>query len=235
MEPDQEISDATKAYLEHLVSGLRQEITDLRSLIEEKNERITSLEENVTESVRRNIVLAAKLSELEESVSVKLDDSEQYSRKDSLRIEGIQFSSDETNASLKSAVIKTLGDLGAKVSNSDIFRLHRSSKPRKRDDGRIVAQTIVKFTNWSARSAVYGTRFVGSLEERKKRPIFVNLDLTKRRLGLLARARKALKEHRFAHAYANAECRLIIRNRDTKKDLFFNTDAELDELLAVIL
>ena len=242
---ESDISDGTKTYLENLVGGLRQEITELRSLIQEKNERINtlevnlevsvtrinSLEENVVESVRRNILLASKISELEESVNVRLDDGEQYSRKDSLRIEGIEYTSGETNASLKAVVIKSLNNLGAKVSQTDIFRLHRSSKPRTLTNGLTIAQTIVKFTNWSARSKAYGTRF-GSWEERKKRPVYVNVDRTKRRLGLLARARDALKDHSHAHAYANGECRLIVRNRAEKKDHPFNTNAELDGILS---
>ena len=243
-----DISDGTKTYLENLVAGLRQEITELRAIIQEKNDRINTLEENidaqvqrintleenVVESVRRNILLASKINELEESVNVRLDDGEQYSRKDSLRIEGIDYTSTESNASLKEVVLKELNKLGAKVSKSDIFRLHRSSKPRTLTNGRTIAQTIVKFTNWPARAKTYGTRFVGSWEERRKRPVFVNIDLTKRRLGLLARARDALKDHPYAHAFANSECRLIVRNRTEKKDHPFNTNAELDGILSSI-
>ena len=132
-------------------------------------------------------------------------------------------------------VVDTLNNLGADIGPSDIFRLHRSSKPRTTDDGRTVSQTIVKFTNWSARASAYSTRFDGgTMKERMARPGFVNLDLTKRRLGLLARAKKALKDHPNAHSYANSECRLVVRNRRNKVDYFYNTNVELDEILGFI-
>ena len=92
-----EISDAVKTYLENLVSGLKTEIAGLRSLLEEKDERIATLEDGVVDAVQRNVALAAKVDELAEDMSVRLDDYEQYSRKDSLRIEGICYEKGESS------------------------------------------------------------------------------------------------------------------------------------------
>ena len=103
-----EISDGAKLYLEGVISGLRNEIADLRTAIEEKNERILSLEKDVVEAVQRNLVLAAKIDRLETDMVIALDDHEQYSRKDSLRIEGIEYVGGESNSSLKSKVINRL-------------------------------------------------------------------------------------------------------------------------------
>ena len=74
--------------------------------------------------------------------------------------------------------------MGANVAPGDFFRLHRSGKPVMRNNRR-VAQTIVAFRNWDARTRAFDTRFVGSLEERKARPYYVRPDLTKRRRDLL--------------------------------------------------
>ena len=124
-----------------------------------------------------------------------------------------------------------LKNLGATIDKTDI---RRSSKQRTTDDCSVIAQTIVKLTNWTARSNAYATRFKGTLEERKKRPIYVNLDLTKRRRGLLKRAKAALQNHPSAHAYPNSECRLVVRNRARKENYLFNTDAELDDILGML-
>ena len=127
-------------------------------------------------------------------ISIQIDDLQQYSRKYSLHIEGIEMMENETNVMLSKKVEETLNSLGANVSSADFVRLHRSSQPRKMKNGRTVAQTIVKFRNWSARSSAYETRFVGTWEPRKKRPCFVRLDLTKRRLGLMKHARDLLAD-----------------------------------------
>ena len=236
-----DISEATKTYLENLVSGLKNEIAELRAAVEDKNQRITELEETVVDAVKRNVILASRIDEMEAisndysaRIDVRIDDCEQYSRKDSLRIEGIPYQTGETNPELKDKVLTELQKLGASVNKTDIHRLHRSSGPRTSTDGSVTAQTIVKFTNWSARSSVYGTRFKGTLEDRKKRPIYANLDLTKRRLGLLKRAKSALQDHPYAHAYSNAECRLVVKNRRSKDEYGFNTNNELDDILGML-
>ena len=163
----------------------------------------------------------------------KIDDLEQYGRKNSLRIEGIEISDNETNAILTQKVASTLHSMGAEVTPSDFFRLHRSGKPHTKG-GRRIAQTIVRFTSWAARSRALKTRYFGTSEERKARPFFARLDLTKRRLALRNSAQASLVNHPFAHAYADGECGLLITNRDTKEKHRFNTPQELDSALACI-
>ena len=85
-------------------------------------------------------------------------------------------------------VLATMNVKGAKISENDIFRLHRSEKIY-RNNGGAVQQTFVRFKNWSARTRVYRTRSSGE----RKRDIFVKFDLTKRRLALLKRARVAIE------------------------------------------
>jgi hypothetical protein len=222
-----EISEATKLYLENLISGLRSEIADLRIIVAEKNERISKLEATVIETVQRSVELAGRIDDLESNFNIRLDEQEQYTRKDCLHIEGITYVRGESNSDLKEKVIATIKSLGADIEHSDITRLHRSAKPKEEKDGRITAQTIVKFNNWSARSSTYSTRFAGSDDERKKRNVYVKLDLTRRRLNLLALVRNTLTGHKHAHAYANSECRIIIRNRLTKRDYVINSEKDL--------
>ena len=59
------------------------------------------------------------------------------------------------------------------------------------------------------------------------------VDLTKRRLDLLNKARDDLgKKHPHAHAFADQECRLALKIRSRDEKIFFNTDEELEEALS---
>ena len=257
-----EISEGVKQYLDSIIEVLKLELTNLRVSVESKNKQIadlktttddlkeaivnlrgtvaaknkqiTDLNVKVTDSIRRNVQLASKVSDINESLSTRIDDLEQYGRKSSLRVEGIEVSPGETNAALTEKVEHALNALGAKVNSSDFVRLHRSGRPHKAKDGRQVAQCIVRFRNWNARSRAYDTHFDGSFEERKKKPYFVRLDLTKRRLDLLKKAQNLFEHHPTAHALADSECRLLVKNRETGAKNFFNTPAELNDIIAAM-
>ena len=233
-------AEELKAEFRATVANLTATIEQLKQSIDQKNEHIRDLEQRVTKVVQSNVVLAGELSQIQnhicESVDVRIDDLEQYSRKPCLRVEGIPKVDGETNDILAGNVVAELNKYGAKISVNDIFRLHRIGRPRKKLNGeRLPPQTIIRFQSWGARSRAYATKYTGTLNERKLRPAFVLLDLTKRRLNLLKKARVALTNHPVAHAYADAECRLMIKNRRTDTKTSFNTDLELNALLGDLL
>ena len=232
-----EISDGVKKYLAELLHSstleLKNEIDELKSLINNKNEQIAELNEKVIHVVQRNIELAGELKEVRHDFEIKIDDLEQYGRKNSLRIEGIEVCENESNTQLTKKVAEVLNVMGANITPNDFFRLHRSGRPHMRN-GKRVAQTIVRFKSWSARSRAYQTRYTGTKEERESRDQFVRLDLTKRRLALLSSAQTLLDKHLFAHAYADSECSLLIMNRTTKNKYRFNSEYELHDALSMI-
>ena len=170
---------------------------------------------------------------MREEFNKKIDNIEQRSRKVNLRIEGIEVTDGETNANLTDKITKALNTMGTKVSGEDIFRAHRSGRTITRDNKR-VAQTIVSFRSWSARTRAFDTRYAGTWEERKKRPYFVRHDLTKRRQQLLKSAQDHLEKHPHAHAYANRECNLFIMNRSSGEQLEFNDTQGLHDALSAI-
>jgi hypothetical protein len=231
-----EISDGVKKYLEQMNAELKSELLTLKEEINQRNEHISHLEERVVQVVQQNVKLAADLhvtNKKFDALDIKLDDLEQYGRKMCLRVEGIEVKEKESNSNLTTKVIDCLNEIGANVSQSDFSRLHRSGKPIMRD-GRLVAQTIVKFTSWQARSRVFATRFSGTHDERMARKCFVHLDLTKRHLGLLQKAQVLLKKHPFAHVYANADCKLIIYDRVASRKYFFNDELEMEKVISTI-
>ena len=213
-------------------NDLRDAFETLKTTIDGKNKLIADLNLKVVDSIRRNIQLSAKVDEIHDSLTIAIDDQQQYSRKNSLRIEGINASTSESNAELSTEVAKALNSLGADVDTSDFFRLHRSGRPHKSKDGRLVAQCIVRFNSWAARTRAFDTRFAGTRDERLKKPYFVRPDLTKRRMNLLKLAQDALADNKSRFAFADAECRLQIKDKPSGDKLYFNTPNELNSILA---
>ena len=232
-------TDELKAEFRESVAQLTSVIDQLKLSIEAKNQRISDLENQVTHVVQRNVQLAGDIGAMRNdinNVAIGLDDQEQYSRKPCLRMEGILKADGETNEILATKVVDSLNQLGANISTDDIFRLHRIGRQRTDRNGRkLPPQTIVRFTSWGARSRAYSTKFTGDDDQKKAGACFVMGDLTKRRLLLLNRARAALAKHPFAHAYADGECRLVVKNRRLDGWAYFNTNYELDCLLNELL
>ena len=76
------------------LAAVNDKLMERDSRIVELEQTTTNLQEKLTASVQRNVDLRATIEE-------KSDHHEQYSRKDSLRINGIVITDDEDNESLK--------------------------------------------------------------------------------------------------------------------------------------
>ena len=121
------------------------------------------------------------------------------------------------------------------LSDADIFRLHRSGRPSPIinfykyinhvnqtpividvNDQTKTAEVIIRFTNWSARAAVYDLHYKKNLRLR------VRCDLTKFRQGLLDSARTYLRDNELrGFTYNNAECSLLLRDPDVQKPQYY--------------
>ena len=239
-----EISEGVKLYLDNLFHTstleiktstleLKNEIESLKALVNEKNAKITELSEQVVNVVKRNVELSSEVATMREELHLRMDDMEQRSRKINLRLEGIEIEDGETNDILTGKIVKALNSLGAKVSSDDIFRCHRSGKTISRN-GKKIAQSILSFRSWAARTRAFDTRYDGSFDERKKRPFFVRHDLTKRRQQLLKYAQDQLYNHPDAHVYANRECNMLLKNRSSGKLYAFNDMRDLHDALSAL-
>ena len=105
--------------------------------------------------MKHNIELWAELKHVRENCDVKINDLEQYGRKNMMRIEGIELSDDESPTQLTKKVTDTLNSMGAEVTAEDFFRLHRSGRAHMKN-GRRVAQSIVRFK--SSKRDILGRR-----------------------------------------------------------------------------
>ena len=230
-----EISSFRDEMLEirQFLAALEDKVKSLKEKDSNKTERIATLETKLIDSTTRNLQLHSLITE-------SCDRQEQYSRKDSLRVNGITFHADETNATLKAAVIEKLNHHGANISERDVYRLHRCGKRtpmndhktyinkmiRRRedqleidaDDATETAEVLVKFTNWSARSSAY------SLHYKKGIELQVRTDLTKNRQNTLKGVRKLLKDKQLAaYCYSNSECKLVLKDVPGNRLYYFET------------
>lgn len=235
--PTMEISDSVKEYLEQLITEqtntLSTKIAALELKLQEKDKKIDDLTSSL--SVVRNV--NQQLQKNIDSMRVDIDDSAQYSRRYSIRIENIPYKRDETESDLKSKVVDVLTKAGVDVKDDTLDRFHRSGKPHPKrqvnqrtssQSGDLVAQTIVKFRHWGPRRQAHVGRSKLRGTDFKIRP-----DLTKRRLDLLNTARDRVKaaagDSNDNFAYVDINCNLAVRMNGERH--FFNTIRELEAIL----
>lgn len=141
-----------------------------------------------------------------------IDDLEQYSRRTSLRFEGIEVKQGQTAQNLAHDVIREIEKMKVGVEGNDIDRAHRVGPMKIDEHGRKRQAVLVKFCTWKARDIVY--------KSRKKTPFRISADLTKRRLEIINYARKELSVEStrklIDFVFVDGNCRLTAKGRDGK-------------------
>ena len=138
----------------------------------------------------------------------KLDQGEQYSRKNCLRISGIEEKPFENTDTI---VTKLAADNESDVDLSQIDRSHRLGDPNKaRAKPRDI---IVKFATYRSRQSFYKRRTL--LKQRDHQGVFVNEDLTKFRSGLLFNARSLTKIELLKGAWSS-DGNILVKDMNDK-------------------
>ena len=179
---------------------IQDEVNELRKIIKEKDAKIASLESKITD------------------LELQVDDLEQYSRRNSLRFNGVTESDSEDVTKKVTDLINDTLKVHPPVSPNDIDRVHRTGR-RKPGKPRAI---LVKFTNYGIRDKVIRNRAqlrppnltTASLSPVKQ-TVFVNEDLTKYRSNLLFQARQ-LKKNRDIQDCWSWDGRILIRNKKAK-------------------
>ena len=164
-------------------------------------DRITSLEISNGALVQENKSLVTRLEVLEKRV----DQAEQYSRRNCLRISGI---SEEVNENTDNIVMSLASDIGSDVQQSHIDRSHRVGNPKKSSTK--PRDIIVKFSTYRYRQAFFKQRTL--LKDTGHRGVFVNEDLTKLRSGILYEARKLMKAELIKGAWSS-DGNILVKDR----------------------
>ena len=170
---------------------LIKEVGELRDIEKQKDTKIAKLESKI------------------EWCESKLDDQEQYSRRNSLRFNGIPESDNED------IVVKTIDVINNKVkpeipiTADHVDRIHRVGK-RGSTTQRAV---LVKFSTYRYRQRVYSNRRnLKTSKEQHETPIFVNEDLTRKRSNLLWKARCLKRDKKIQDCWSSDGTILVKTN-----------------------
>ena len=232
-----ELSDAVMKYFENLLLSHEKRLTDrmekservlidriavLEKKLEEKDKVIDDLRAG---RIKTDSTLAV-VRAANEHLMLELDDLQQYGRRYNVRIEGIEYDDKETESGLKTKIEETLKVIGVDVKPDILDRYHRSGAPYTKN-GKRYAQTIIRFRYWKPRhQAQMAKKFVRD----EKIAVQIRNDLTKRRHGLRKRAIDQLPKREHLFTFADANSNLVIR--DGNQLYYYNTGAELDDILS---
>ena len=196
-------------------------INELKIMIQEQK--------NIIESQKTHIArLEGTVSVLQESVStlikqieicrVTADNNEQYSRRTSVRITGIPPVKGETSEDCLGKVQKVFDELVTGVATDAVDQAHRVGKIKKGSNGKPDKQAMVKFISWRDRTKVYRARPTSNSDKSYR----IQLDLTKRRLGVLSEACQKFDSHdNVQFIFADVNCNLVAKLKD---ESFFHFD-----------
>ena len=195
------LRETYKGEMETLVQGI------VTGVLKGLNDRIDGLETNIInlqskneELEKENTSLLSRVAALEKTA----DQSEQYSRRNSLRISGFE---ETTGESTDDIVVSMAATIGCDLQLHEIDRSHRVGKP---DVNRTKHREIlVKFVSYRARQKLY--KMKTALKDNGYGGVFLNEDLTKNRSKVLFEARKVVKADRAKGAWS-ADGNILIKD-----------------------
>ena len=215
------------AELKTLIESMNDKIDGLVAKIDEKDVKISDLEQRVVGLETQMSVMAQTNYLLER----KCDDLESYTRRQNLRIVGIPEPADGSETAdiclekVKEEIVKL--DVNIDIDR-EIDRAHRVGPKKDRQGNPKERAMIVRFKSWRARTHVYQNRKKDNANTR------FYVDLTKRRVELKKKAVEKTRENdKVSFAYADINNNICLLLRDGKKK-FFNSEEELDKILASI-
>ena len=221
-----------KTLIEGIQAALKNTVTnekieELIRKIDEKDTKIALLEKRV-EMLEGRVAIVETVNCLLER---KCDDLESYNRRQNLRIVGIAEPEGDENGD---ECLRKVKEEIAKMENvhldlDDVLdRAHRVGPKRDRQGNRVQRVMIVRFISWRACTHVYPNR------KTSKGDAKFYTDLTKRRFDLKKKAQEKINGNqkvKFSYSDINNNICIMLENGSKKS---FNSEAELDTILASI-
>ena len=211
----EDVEPLSHEMFEQLKSSLHGDILksirdDLRSIVKDAiteviDDKLREIKDDNTKLKKDNKALKKRVKKLETA----MDDAEQYSRRNCLRISKM---TEQENEDTDQLVLQVAETVGAAINLSDIDRSHRLGKP----GNRLVRDIIVRFTSYRARAKLMSKR--SNLKTSELRGVYVNEDLTRLRSKLLFEARNRVKAKRLLGAWSS-DGRVLVKNKKDKVSL----------------
>lgn len=178
-----QLTEMATHIISEVVGGLKQTMSDLEQENKQLRDKISVLERRV------------------ETLEIKDDKANQYSRKNCLRLSGVAESDNESMDSLATNLFK---ELGVDVNLGEIDNMHRlarrkpssPSSTESAGDASRPRDIIIKFATYRARQRVFTGR--SNLRNSKSfKGAYLNEELTKQRSSVYYNARKLVKAGRI--------------------------------------
>ena len=188
--------------------------------------KIAQLERARDELKASNWYLKSKMGLLER----RIDDGDQYSRRQNLLIDGIPLRKHEKPEDIRRQVMNEIRNLDLDIDEIELDRAHRAEEPYEDNKGRWCQPVIARFVSWDPRNEVY--------QARKDSKFKFRAHLTPRRELILNYACEQIAKHSFISekidfAFADKNCSLQVRAKDGRF-LGFSSELEFDGLAAYL-
>lgn len=205
-----------KRFIDLVEERVNKQLADIRETIDTQQARIFDLE-IVTDSKSREIVNVQNLLEIQQeqikSLQRKLDQQEQYSRRNCLLFFGFEERSEEDTDDIILQVANEV--LQVDLSKDDLERTHRNGSRQKHQEKNLPRPIIAKFTSYRKRQEVISKR--RKLAGKRKS---IQEDLTKANQDLLAHVRTSEK----VKAAWTRDGRILMTDKNNKKHLILCKD-----------
>ena len=228
--PPTDMSEATRTFIELNFKGVIEKLDQNAATIAMLTGRVADAEKQITELQVDKTNLEIKVEKMSGQLDIKIDDIEQYQRRQNIRIENVKYNKDDTEEQLFDSVKLALSEVDVNIEPKDVIRFHRSAAPKRNKDGNMCAQVLLKFSHWTQRRAAHGAN---KKARERKVAVRIHHDLTRRRYALLSRARRMIDQHlpnrRATFCYADMNSNLLIRSGANTHP--FNNEVELDDII----
>ena len=207
-------------FKEELLSEIKNDIMkEVKNLLKEKDDKIEQLDSTVH-------MLQQQVSNLKQ-MCTKINDLEQYGRRQCLRIDGVPYDKKEDSDAVLLKVKDLVKEAEVNIPDSCLDRAHRIGKPYFDKDRTKHQSIIVRFSTFRHRTLLYRGR------KKIKNNVKIKLDLTKNNYSLLNKARGLLEDRDdFKYAFADVNCRLKLRSSNDEEHVFENID-DLNDILGI--
>lgn len=163
-----------------------------------------------------------------EHYEMNLDDNEQYSRRHSIRLAGIEKKKQkETPGEVMQKIYEEMDYLDAHIDELEIDRAHRTGSKYQDENGKWQQPILLKFISWKARNEMYSLR--------KFSHFHISADLTYKNEQLLNYAKDQIRlegsitNKNIKFAYADANCSLMAFTY-TGRFFKFNSETEFNDI-----
>lgn len=195
----------TDPVAEKVSESVKNEVVKLRAELRDRDKKIKQMEERV------------------DSLTSDIDQLEQYTRRNSLRITGIPETSEEDAVAKVMDLVNVALHLDPPLELSEVDRIHRAGKPTS-SQSRKPRAILVKMATYRSRKRVMDLR----PRTKEQQGLYLNEDLTRKRESILYSARCLKRERKIQGAWS-ADGNILIRDEHGKIRKI-NTQEELDTL-----